>query len=571
MARLFEEHISRKVKSLDGAWRYCKDEKDCGKQSEWYNGIPGGVFTAVPSVWNTEMGSLTYEGVAWYEKTFYSEGGTLRFCFGAVMTEADVWLDGKYLGYHYGGFSQFDFIVPDVAEGEHRLTVRVDNRIDEQSIPQNWVDWYHHGGIPRGVTVETLKGVCVLSNRLEYTLSSDLKDVKCGFVLELYNAESSLQKTDVKVTVGKDVVNTATVEVEANKYLEVKLPEFELKNIKLWGVGEPNLYDIYITTDTDDLRDRVGFRKVEVKDGKLMLNSKAVELRGVNRHEEHPDWGFAFPFGLMKKDLDLILDMGCNSIRGSHYPNAQEFVDLLDETGVLFWSEIQIWGGGFSESALADPVVVQRGLDMHREMVKYYYNHPCIILWGMHNEIKLATQAAYKMSECYYNYLKENGGNRLVVYASDKPWDDICLEFTDIICFNMYFGWYYGYEESAWEDFLKKYCDTRRKELKMEHKPIIMSEFGYAAVYGTHDDENIVWSEEYQAREIGRCLKVFHENEAVVGSFIWQFCDMRTCLQAGLNRARGYNNKGIVNEYRKPKMAYYEAKKLFTAFAKEEK
>lgn len=569
MARIFCEHITRQVQSLDGAWCFSTDPKKVGEDEGWQNGIPGGHTVSVPSVWNTECGLLTYEGAAWYEKSFYTKGGTLRFCFGAVMTEGKVWLDGEYLGSHYGGFAQFDLIVPDVAEGFHTLTVRVDNSFDDHSIPQKLVDWYHYGGITRSVSVETLVGVCVLSNRLEYTLSDDLGSASCQLVVELYNAGKRLKATTVTAAIDGNTVNTETVEVRGHKKLTVTLPAFEMNNIRLWDIGKPELYGIRITTDTDDLCDRVGFRKVEVKDRKVWLNGKVVEFRGVNRHEEHPDFGFAFPFSLMKRDIDLALEMGCNALRGSHYPNAQEFIDLLDETGMMFWSEIPIWGGGFPDEALADKLVLKRGLEMHREMVKYYYNHPSIVIWGMHNEIHSYHKNAHAMSKLYYEFLKENGGNRVVVFATCHPMKDICLEFCDAICINQYFGWYYGYEDNAWENFLTEF-DKRTEELGVSHKPIIMSEFGCAAMAGCHDDEDILWCEENQAKQITHCLKLFHEYPAVVGSFIWQFFDMRTSREAGLNRARGFNNKGLMNEHRKPKLGYYAAQKCYKAFAEED-
>lgn len=125
MARLFEEHHLRHCVSLDGAWKFSTDPADWGKNNTWYLGLPSGHTVNVPSVWNTERGLLDYEGVAWYEKTFFTSGGCLRFCFGAVMTEAEVWLDGVRLGAHYGGFTQFSFIVPDVAEGSHRLDFKL--------------------------------------------------------------------------------------------------------------------------------------------------------------------------------------------------------------------------------------------------------------------------------------------------------------------------------------------------------------------------------------------------------------------------------------------------------------
>ena len=111
MGRLFEEHYIRKVKSLDGAWNFAADRADCGKDEEWYLGISEGEKVIVPSVWTMQKSMQTYEGVCWYEKDFSSEGGCIRLCFGSVMTEAEVWFDGKPLGTHYGGFSQFEFLI----------------------------------------------------------------------------------------------------------------------------------------------------------------------------------------------------------------------------------------------------------------------------------------------------------------------------------------------------------------------------------------------------------------------------------------------------------------------------
>ncbi len=568
MARLFLEHTKRNVQSLDGAWQFCVDREDRGEREEWFASLPASSTVGVPSVWNEESGLLDYEGAAWYEKEFFTRGGCLRLCFGAVMTEAKVWLDGSYLGSHYGGFSQFEFLVPEVAEGFHRLTVRVDNRFSDQSIPQKKVDWYHYGGIVRGVSLEVLEGICVLHHRLEYTLSEDLSAVEGHFVLECYNTKKRKSESRLTVTVGEETVFDGNIAVSGRKRQEIVLPAFRLEKIRLWDVGRPALYRICMTTETDDLIDRVGFRRVEVKQKQILLNGKPVEFRGVNRHEELPGFGFAFPVSRMKHDIDLILDLGCNSIRGSHYPNSQEFVDYLDETGILFWSEIPIWGCGFSQEALGDKTVVERGLEMHREMVKYYYNHPSIIFWGMHNEILSDTPEGLEMTKKYYAYLKENGGNRLVVYASNRHVKDISFGYTDVICLNMYFGWYSG-NMPRWNSFMNEICDYL-EEQGVSHLPIIFSEFGGGALYGFHDAECPKWSEEYQAKLLDFCLRLFHEHPAVHGSFVWQFCDIRTCAEMGFSRARGFNNKGIMNEQRRPKAAYYAVRKCYHDFAEED-
>ena len=341
---------------------------------------------------------------------------------------------------------------------------------------------------------------------------------------------------------------------------------FDLQDVHLWDIDDPYLYTIYINTDTDDLFDRTGFRKLESKPDGVYLNDRRVEIRGVNRHEEHPEWGFAFPLKLMKKDLDIAFEMGCNAIRGSHYPNSRAFMDYCDERGMLFWSEIPIWGCGFAPETLGREKVLARGLEMHREMLHYYYNHPSIIFWGMHNEIYSDSPEGYEMSKLYYHYLKENGGNRLVTYASRSRLKDISFEFCDVMSVNLYLGWYDG-KLSDWDVFMEQFREFRHN-LGFDYKPVIFGEYGAAALYGYNTFDDIRWTEEYQAKFISYCLNLFHKDPMVCGSFVWQFTDIRSCNE--INRARGFNNKGILNEYRKPKLSYYAMKDLFLKWKAED-
>ncbi len=569
MARLFDEHVKRDVHSLNGAWKMKPDRDNVGKAEKWFLGLCDAATVAVPSVWNSEFGMLGYHGSVWYEREFYFGGGNMRLCFGAVMTKCEVWLDGEYLGSHYGGFTQFDFLMSDVSTGLHRLTVLADNSFDKQSIPQVKVDWYHYGGIIRDVEVETLSGIAILSHKLEYSIDKNGQRALARAYVELYNSEGEKLSGELDYILGGTSGFKANITLDAHEKCIYESEEFVIENLEVWDVLSPKLYNIAINTDTDDLYDRVGFREVSVSDDGVMLNGKLIELRGVNRHEEHPELGFAFPKALMTKDLDIIKDLGCNTIRGSHYPASQYFCDLLDERGVLYWSEIPMWGWGFSVSALEDEAVVERGLEMHREMVKYYYNHPSIIIWGMHNEIHTECEVSVPLTKKYYEYLKANGGNRIVTYATDKALSDLCLEFCDLISINSYFGWYEG-DKHQWEIFLEKFR-KRREELGYSNKPVIFSEFGAAALYGNHTFDNIHWTEEYQADVLTHAINLFHNDPMCCGFYIWQFADIRTCLEAGINRARGFNNKGILNEHRKPKAAYYAVKALYTAFERETK
>jgi len=565
MSRIFVDRTKRKSACLDGMWFFKTDADNAGKEQGFFMGFTDGMQIAVPSVWNTEFGLIEYNGAVWYSKDFYFEGGNLRLNFEAVMTYAEVWLDGKLLGDHYGGFSAFDFYVNNVETGFHNLTLRVDNSFDKNSIPQKKVDWYHYGGIIRSVYAEKVAETVVTNLRFDYNLNDALTLANAKITAELFNSESYEITSPVTFFFDSKEIFKTDITLSAGETKKVVSPEFSVENIRLWDIGKPELYSILVATNTDDLYDRVGFRKIEVKDQKILLNGNQIEIRGVNRHEEYPDFGFAFPKSLMNRDIDIILNLGCNAIRGSHYPNSKYFVDLLDSKGILFWSEIPMWGVGFTAETLGLPTVIERGLTMHKEMLKQYFNHPSIIIWGMHNEIPTEAENAYNISKLFYNFLKENGGNRIVTYATYKPMEDICLEFCDIICLNQYYGWYYGNNDS-WQEALNEFRE-RRNALGYGHKPIIMSEFGCAAIYGDHTFTNIRWTEEYQAEMLSKAITTFHNDSMVCGFYVWQYADMRTCWEAGMTRARGFNNKGLLNEYRKPKMSYYAAQKLYKEFS----
>ena len=157
MKRFITEHNKRRTLSLDGLWRFATDKSDEGVALGYPKGLPASAESAyVPSVFASTPTLLGYEGVCWYERRVYMEKGTVRLHFGAVMTEAVVYLDGEKIGTHYGGFCEFEYILNIETAGEHLLVVSVDNRFDAHSIPQEVVDWYHHGGITRSVTLEYL-------------------------------------------------------------------------------------------------------------------------------------------------------------------------------------------------------------------------------------------------------------------------------------------------------------------------------------------------------------------------------------------------------------------------------
>lgn len=559
MIRLFQRHSKRNVFSLDGMWKFKTDPERIGMCEKWFQAFPeDSTDMVVPSCWNNELGLYDYEGMAWYSTTFESESNILNLIFNAVTGQAEVYLDGVHLGGHYGGWTGFNFVVKDLSPGKHTLVIAIDNtHNDIDTIPLAKVDWYHYGGIPRSVEVAELKDVWIKNYRIDYQLDDSLKNASIILNVALEGLTPGIHNRTLNIYINDEKLFTLPVAV--NGLTQVPAETVTMKNVKLWDIGKPNLYHVKFEISEDDVVDRIGFRQIKAEDRKIFLNGREIYLKGVNRHEDHPDWGFAFPFKLMKKDMDIIKQMGCNAIRGSHYPNSELFLDYCDQDGMVFWEEIPMWQ--YFERHFNNPVVVDRGLMMLEEMVTRDYHHPSIIIWSVHNEVDTSIPVCYEMTKSFVEKVRSIDSTRLISYASDKPLRDICFSLVDIVSVNKYYGWYENTLE-YWGTFLDE-LDRKLKADGLEHLPVIMSEFGAAGIYGDCTFEAPKWTENYQEKFLEYTLSLFSKHPMICGSYIWQYADIRTAKELELGRARSFNNKGILNEYRKPKMAYWTAKEIY--------
>lgn len=560
MARLYERHTKRKVVSLDGMWKFRIDPERRGIREKWFENFPAdSMDVVVPSCWNNELGLYDYEGCGWYYTTFRNTGNHVNLIFHAVTGQAEVYVDGRHLGGHYGGFTGFNFVLRDLVPGEHTLAVLVDNiHNDTDTIPLARVDWFHYGGITRSVELMELPEIWIRKHRVEYTLSEDLKTAALGFDIHLEAFSAKAAAGELRILLNDRIVARHTLK-EGALAANVRLGGIPVRDVKLWDIGKPNLYTVTIEIDGDDSIERIGFRKIEAKNQKILLNGREIFIKGVNRHEDHPDWGFAIPLKLMKRDMDIIKDMGCNAIRGSHYPNSELFLDLCDQEGMLFWEEIPMWQ--YFDKHFRNPAVVGRGLGMLEEMVERDYHHPSIIIWSVHNEVDTNEPSCFDMTKLFVEKVKSLDSSRLLTYASYKDINDICFSLVDLVCLNKYLGWYHDQMED-WGKFI----DTVSVKLENEglsHLPMVISEFGAAGLYGDVTFEGPKWTENYQESYLNYTLNLFLNHPRLAGTYIWQYCDIRTAKEMEMGRARSFNNKGIVNEYRKPKMAYWTVKKLY--------
>lgn len=560
MIRLFENNS--KTYALDKRWSFKTDEKDVGTDEKWYLNFPSdSSLIYVPSCWNNELGLFEYEGTAWYKTEFFIESESVHITFGAVSGECVVYVDGKLIGEHYGSFCEFGFTIDNLGNGKHTLVVKVNNTLNDlNSVPLRRVDWKNYGGIIRSVEITEFDKAFVKHIKTSYSLSNDYKNANLSAEITLYSTEKISETVSLYID-GNKVWST---EARVCGETKIKAENILVEDIKLWDIYCSNLYTVKAEISNFALNERIGFREIKTENKKIYLNGKEIFIKGVNRHEEHFDWGFAMPFKLIKRDIDIIKNMGCNAVRGSHYPNSKATLDLLDEEGILFWEEVPMWG--YPEEAIKDSLTQERVLSMNKEMLVRDVNHPCVVIWGLHNEIDTTSSAARKLSEKLVRQIKSYDKSRLITFASNRRENDICLDLVDFISINCYFGWY---SESIeyWSKHIKNLGEYMKK-LGIYDKPVVVSEFGAGGVFGESYFEDVKWTENYQEKYLDYTVNQFFENDDISGMYIWQYCDIRTSEALCLSRPRSFNNKGLVNEHRQPKRAYSKIKELYERYDK---
>jgi beta-glucuronidase len=344
--------------------------------------------------------------------------------------------------------------------------------------------------------------------------------------------------------------------------LRDKILEFALKvpAPRPWSVAVPNLHYLQVRVGDDDLCVRFGLRQVRVEGDAILLNDWPVKLLGYCRHEAHPQFGPALPEAQMLADLELMRDMGCNFVRGAHYPQDQRFLDLCDEVGMLVWEENTGWQQDVRH--FGDANYMRQQLKGADEMVRASVNHPSVIMWGIFNESHSELEEARPAYEQVLGRIRELDPTRPVTFASNRRGKDVCLDLADIVSFNFYPGWYSGDLEDVVPS-IRRELQTARK--RGGEKPFIVSEIGAGAMYGWRDQNATRWSEQYQTELLRLAASEVVRNKRIAGVALWQFCDCRTSelVTRALGRPRTFNNKGTVDEYRRPKQAYEVVKKVF--------
>jgi len=532
----------------------------CGVWDFKHQGASSWSKLDVPRCWGWETGSfIFYEGLALYRRIFtVSSGWSGKFVklhFWAVNYRADVWLNGKYLGFHEGGYTPFWFDAsPHLNYGSsNNLTVLVDNRHLSSRVPDS--AWgMKHGGIHEEVFLEACDNLTVLWSKIDTEGLIGQSTVNAN--LSLYNRYSESKDFNISIEIidlqdGASVINKSReFSFSANETREVKF-NLTLYSPKLWSPKTPNLYllraTIYIgETPLDEYESTFGVREVEVRSDGLYLNGEKLFIRGVNLREFYPQMGFTENDTIRQHDVKLIKAAGANMIRLAHNPQHPHILDLADREGLLIFEEIPAWQISAPNSSIFSQKLAS-GKQQLREMILRDYNHPSVIIWSTGNELRLGSYESTWVSTLN-NETRVLDKTRPVTHASDKHRGtpvDPTFGYDDIICINEYYGgpWYGNSPEDLIDCF-----DRIRSEYPA--KPILVSEYGAAGI----DPMSTEFLQTIRAHWL---IISNNTREYVVGGLIWVFDQYQGTWG-------GWDTMGIVDGYRNPLPAYYLIKELYS-------
>jgi beta-glucuronidase len=559
----------RNVQSLNGKWDAVIDLYDQGRKNEIYlNKKPqsktdfyeysfeNGYRLNVPSDWNSQMPELKYyEGTVWYARRFdvAKEGNKRLFLyFGAVSYRCRIYLNGKEIGKHEGGFTPFQIEVTNaVKEKDNFLAVEVNNTRTVDAIPAMAFDWWNYGGITRDVFLVNTPDVFIEDYFIQLDKhKADMIDATVKLSEKVANMSITIEIPELKL---KQALRT-------NANGEVKT-SFISKKIERWSPASPKRYSIKISTEKDKVEEEIGFRNIWVKGEDVFLNDKPIFLKSISFHEEIPQRkGRAFSQADAVMLLSEAKALGCNMIRLAHYPQNEYIVRIAEKMGFLLWEEIPIWQGiDFKNEATKE-----KAGKMMTEMVMRDKNRCALTFWGVANE----TQPS-EPRNIFLKYLIEKckavDTTRLIIAAFDLVhfnrdrqvfvMNDPFIKELDVIAINKYMGWYHPWpispDKATWD--------------VAKGKPLIVSEFGAEALYGKTGDADLVssWSEDYQATLYRDNLEMFKHIPNLRGTSPWILFDFRSPFRFHPTNQEGWNRKGLVSDQGYRKKAWFLMKEYY--------
>lgn len=543
---------------LNGSWAFAFEEGRSIAQSA------GAAFMAtdrmvVPGCFDMTPKWLCKRGTALYRRTFTLDAAVSNawLVVDGMGLVGRFEIDGRDLGTHPYPYAKLELETGPLAAGTHTVFAALDNRFDWNTLhlARPYYDFYCFGGFYHGVSLTFDNRRLFVRTRDYATGRVEVEAV--GFATRDFAASLVFDGTNAVAATFKDGRATVTV------------PGF-----RLWSPETPNLHTVSLEGQGAAVTARFGIREIKAAQKRLWLNGRPLYLRGVNRHESHPQFGAATPDALMIEDIQNLKSLGGNFIRGCHYQQAQRFLDYCDEMGVLVWEESLGWGNGSHSSMakyeLTNETFIAEQIAQTKAMVRTSFNHPSVVIFAFMNEFASGSKPGKALADKLIAAIKAEDSGRLVTYACCHNGTDIANENTDLVSFNTYPGWIGS--EAGTPDNLARLIRgtvsgvTARFRKLYPDKPIIVSEMGTCGVYGQHDPAGAQWTEEFQAEYNGDVIDAVFAHPDITGLTLWQFTDARSYHRDGSSiRSKPFaqNLAGLYDGFRRPKATVRVVKEKF--------
>ena len=548
----------REYIKLNSAWSFSK------KVTAVPNTIdPTWEVVDLPHSWNAidgqDGGNDYYRGTAYYAKSFpkadLPEAQQYYLEIKGANSSADVYINGKHLAHHDGGYSTWRVNITNALEAENLLVVAVDNAANDRVYPQ-MADFTFYGGLYRDVNL-----ICVANSHFDLDYYG-APGIKVTPVMDGKNANVEVETYVTNLQPGQKIRYTfydMDEKVESvHESTGTKITNV-IENVHLWhGRKDPYLYCVEAELlENDEVIDsvctRFGCRSFQIDpENGFILNGEEYPLRGVSRHQDRWGIGNALLPEHHKEDIELICEMGATTIRLAHYQHDQYFYDLCDEKGLVIWAEIPYISKHM-------PTGRENTISQMKELVCQNYNHPSIVVWGLSNEIGIggSDNDLLENHRILNNMCHEMDATRLTTIAAVSmcKMDDPYLQIPDVVSYNHYFGWYGGETDmnGPWFD---KFHQMH------PNIPIGCSEYGCEALnWHTSDPRQGDYTEEYQAYYHEELIKQLFSRKYLWATHVWNMFDFGADArnEGGEN---GQNHKGLVTfdrKYKKDSFYAYKA------------
>jgi beta-galactosidase len=554
---------------LENGWQFRLDPGSAFAPTSIEGSSNGWETVSVPHTWQTLGGHPEYIGVAWYRKEIFAPADWrdrfVRVEFEAVFHTAHVFLNGQPVGEHIGkGYTEFRCdLSPQLRIGQANvLLVRVDNSFSNTMLPRmKSFDWTNDGGLVRPARLLITPQVFIERLEIDAVPNLEAKTAEISVRAVMRNTRGNEQAIRLTGQVqregsghGQSLLPEKSVHLPPSSSQSVALDTITMASPDLWHFDAPNLYEAVIAVSSNDeahvFRGIFGIRKFEARGTDFYLNGERVSLMGLERMAgSHPEFGMAEPGEWIEANHRDMKELNCVFTR-VHWAQDRRVLDFCDRNGILMQEEVPAWGpetfAKIDANLLAQ--LTKNGLEQLREMMVSHRNHPCIVSWGLCNEVDGKNPNSRAFAHALAQEARKTDPSRLLTYAShslrEHPENDMAGDF-DFISANEYFGsWYPG----GAEELRAHIADLRRA---FPSKPIVISEYGWCEC-----QTKIPPGDDNRVKIVNDHTRVMRESGQIAGAIYFDYNDYRTIVGdhgVGALRQRVH---GVVDVYSRRKPSF---------------